>query len=254
MWPMSAVASPIGERDLVTVWLTNVCLGNASDSYDVGMSLAQWTYDPTAPPLGQAITAEVLVPELPFRYPFGEAAMLGDDGFAYLYGCDTAVPGDPLSGPGPCFVARTHHSRTAEPEAYEFWDGTQWQPHEDAAAPMELPMGPNNSEPTPPGGFSVVEEPSLSRYAMVYSPWPAWVSHLELRVADSPVGPWSEPTAVRLPECEGPSGEEVNRCYAASAQPAFSDEGRMGLGYYDQAVTTEPNRGAYMVTTVEVPA
>jgi hypothetical protein len=87
---------------------------------------------------------------------------------------------------------------------------------------------------------------------MVYSPWPALTELLELRVADSPVGPWSPPTQVPLAGCGDPNGGQLLKCYAASAQPAFSVDGRIGLGYYDRAIDSPQRRGSYLITSVEL--
>jgi hypothetical protein len=116
---------------------------------------------------------------------------------------------------------------------------------------MSMPPSPTVRS-QPPGGFSVVRDPTVGRYLMVYSPWPALSGQLEVRVADSPVGPWSVSVDVPLPGCDDPTGGELLRCYAASAQPLFSADGRVGFGYYDRAVATGPVRGSYLITSAEL--
>jgi hypothetical protein len=187
---------------------------------------------------------------LPFRHPFGEASLLAEDGYVLLYGCDDIPRGQPMAGPGPCFIARAPSDRGSDSTAYEFWVGGGWSHDERTAQPVALPPGPQGGSANPPGGFSVVRDPTLARYLMVYSPWPALTEVLELRVADDPLGPWSAPAQVHLPGCGDPTGGQILRCYAASAQPIFSEAGRIGLGYYDRAVATEPRRGSYLITTV----
>ncbi len=86
---------------------------------------------------------------------------------------------------------------------------------------------------------------------MVYSPWPGYSDRFEIRVAVSPQGPWSSPAVGRLPNCEDASDEGVvGRCYAANLQPTFDEPGAIGIGYYDQIVSTDPPHGSFLVTAV----
>jgi hypothetical protein len=252
MWPSSAIAVAEGGRDVVTVWMTNVCLGSGDRNFGVGMSVGRWVYDPAHPPAGQPIQVEVLQPVLPLLHPFGEAAMLTDDGHVLLYGCDDVPRDQPMVEPGPCYVARAPMGAAADVSTYQFWSGEDWGGDQRLAVPMYLPPGPQERWANPPGGFSVVRDPTLGRYLMVYSPWPALTELLELRVADSPVGPWSPPTQVPLAGCGDPNGGQLLKCYAASAQPAFSVDGRIGLGYYDRAIDSPQRRGSYLITSVEL--
>ena len=70
---------------------------------------------------------------------------------------------------------------------------------------------------------------------MVYSPWPGFSDRAAVRVARQPQGPWTAPVEVRFAECDETVRGEAKVCYGATAQPAFSAPGILGLGYYDQA-------------------
>jgi hypothetical protein len=104
----------------------------------------------------------------------------------------------------------------------------------------------------PAGSVSVSEDPAAGRYVMVYSPWPVKSTELEVRFADRPEGPWTEPTPVPLAGCQDSSGGTTYYCYAATTQPAFSTAGQLGIGYYDRMIADAPVRGSYYVTTVPV--
>jgi hypothetical protein len=253
MWPASAVTYRVGGRERIVVWLENICLGDASRGVGVGMSVAELWYDPANPPAGEPVTARILNQRLFPRRGFGLAAVLGDDHDVYTYSCDAPMAGGWPTEYGPCYVARVDLDQVHDPSAYRVWsDGGSWERLIAAhPAPLDMP----SSEPTrrfPAGSVSVVEDPTVGGYVMVYSPWPVRSNEFEVRVADHPQGPWSEPSAVALDGCNDViAGTEYN-CYAATAQPAFSAPGTLGVGYYDRAVASDPVRGTYFMTTVPV--
>ena len=88
-------------------------------------------------------------------------------------------------------------------------------------------------------------------YVMAYSPWPGFTDRIFVRVATAPEGPWSDVVTVALPGCNDTIGTTGFYCYAGTVQPALSEPGLLGLGYYDQLVAVGPNRGQYV--TVKVP-
>ncbi len=253
MWPSSAVTYRVGHRDRIVVWLENICLGDASRGVGVGTSVAEVWYDPAHPPDQKPITAKILNQRLFPRRGYGLAATLGDHHDAYVYGCDAPMKGGPPAAYGPCTLAKVDLDHVADPADYEVWsEGGTWKRLIAAKpAPLDLP----SSDPAkrfPAGSVSVSKDPAAGRYVMVYSPWPVHSTELEIRFADRPEGPWTEPTSVPLEGCHDTAAGSDYWCYAATTQPAFSAPGRLGVGYYDRMVAAGPVRGSYFVTTIPV--
>jgi hypothetical protein len=73
---------------------------------------------------------------------------------------------------------------------------------------------------------------------------------VHVRVATTPVGPWTAPVEVNLPGCGDTVAGVAFRCYAGTAQPKLSEPGLLGVGYFDQRVPLEPARGQYLTVTV----
>ena len=255
-WPSAAVVQQVGPRDRVLVWLENVCLGSDRSLEDRGMSVAEWWYDPSHPPIGQPIRGTVLAQRLFADRSYGSAALLRPDAGhgptdeVIVYRCTTSTEGGPPSEYGPCRVASTTLSTAADPHTYREWDGRSFAVQVGDGVDLDLPGG--GAAPVPPGGFSVHFEPLVDAYVMAYSPWPGPSDVMAIRLAPRPEGPWSTPLLLRLPGCDDRVGERELRCYAATVQPVFSQPGRLGIGWYDSRTSSFPVRGAYVVATVPV--
>jgi hypothetical protein len=263
MWPTAAIVEPVGARDRVVIWFGNVCLGVEGETpllTDVGMSVGEWWYDPADPPAGRPITATILDQVLfPIR-SYGLAAVEDDTGRVVTFRCDQdperAAEPDAF---GPCGAAITDLAGIADADTYRVWrNGSPGPPGSAAAVGTELPesdelvMPSGSSWAYPAGGFSVVHDPTVGAYVAAYSPWPAQSDVIQIRVATSPTGPWSRPISVRLPGCDDRIGDRLFLCYAATAQPIFSEPGSIGIGYYDAMVSRFPTRGTYRVARVPV--
>jgi len=253
MWPSAAVVEPVGALDRVVVWSTNVCLGPGPTLALRGTSLAEWWYDPASADPAAPVQATMLDQML---WPDGiiGAVSAGEDGTVHVYRCDLDGSGGVQSTYGPCWVSRTDLATAADLDSYRDWDGEGFGAPFGDGVPMEMPAGRQVSAnwPFPPGGFSVVQDPEVGAYVMVYSPWPGATDMVEVRAAFRPEGPWSEPVTVELPGCDDTIGIREFRCYAATAQPVFSGPGALGVGFYDSLVVPAPRRGAYMVTRVPI--
>jgi len=253
MWPASAVAHRVGDRDRIVVWLENICLGDGTRGFGVGTSVAEVWYDPAHPPDGEQITAKILNQRLFPRRGFGLAATLGDHDDAYVYTCDARLDAKFPTEFGPCQVAVVDLDQVADPSKYRVWSGgDSWVPITNARA-TELAMP--SSDPVhqyPIGSVSVSRDPASGRYVMVYSPWPGVSNEMAVRFSARPEGPWTEPSVVKLDGCHDTVAGASYYCYAASSQPSFSEPGRLGLGYYDRSIATGLLRGSYMVTTVPI--
>ena len=257
LWPESAVAVPQADgTDRILVFMSKVCLGDEFLEIEgLGMALVELTYDPGDPPDEERIVGTVTELELfGAEHPYGRAAVLGGDGSTiHTYECGRFDPDDQAAWDS-CTVGRVAFAQRADPSAWRFYAGgdpeadSSWVADADSAAPIESPTG---SEVTAPvAAFNIKADPSHGAYVMVYSPWPGFTDRVEVRVATTPVGPFTDPVTVVLPGCEETTGGVTYLCYAGTAQPALSESGLLGIGYYDQLVTTSPLRGQYMTVTV----
>lgn len=253
MWPLSAVAVPDGPRDRVVVLMGNVCLGSGFlDIVPMGVSVAQWTYDPAAPPNGTPVVGTVVNPRL-FEAAdpiWGVASFLGADGRVYAYACRGPADGGWPDEYGPCHVARVPGASVADRAAWRFWaGGSTWSADQAAVAAMVLPAGLDGAE-VPVSSMSVTHDVDQGIYVMAYSPWPGFTDRLHVRVATDPAGPWTAPVVVLLPGCSDTLNGATFNCYAGTTQPALDQPGLLGLGYYDQLLQVGPTAGSYVTVTV----
>ena len=257
IWPESAVAVPQGNgTDRVVVYLSKVCLGNGWLEIEArGMALAEFTYDPANPPVDTRISGSVTAADLfGATDPWGRAAVLGaDDTTIHVYQCGQFT-NPPTDDWGPCEVGRVDFDDRTDPAAYRFWSGGDpadagnWSADPGTAAPIVSASG---ADITPPvAAFTLTFDETHGYWLMVYTPFPGFTDRVEVRVADSPVGPFTDPVTVHLPGCNDTTGGTSYRCYAGTAQPQLSQTGLLGVGYFDQAISTGPLRGQYVVVTV----
>lgn len=254
MWPESAVVIGVGDRERVLLWLGNVCLGEGGALEPRGTAVAQWWYDPSDPPTGHPIRADVLNQRLfaasdATQPAFGRESILGEDGLVYLYGC-TSDPTTRWGDRDDCYIARVAPEGVADTEMYRVWDGRGWVRDRSLAEPMHMP-GSNGEPRTPPGQISVERHGPSGLYVMAYSPWPGWTDSVEVRTSQELWGPWSEPATVDLPGCRDVIDGRTYWCYTASRQPSRDAPGRLGIGYYDSALApSDRAAGAYLVASV----
>jgi hypothetical protein len=263
MWPMSAVAVPApGGTERVVAFFANMCLGGPGRFDDRGVAVVEWTYDPADPPVDRAIRGTV-VEQFLFEVDepqYGSASLLLDvDGTTYVhtYDCGSPTPAPPpaIQFPnewGRCTVARVPPASVTDLGAWQWWDGTGWSSDPERAVTMEgIPEpSPSTDSKAPVAAFNVAMDPVTGVFVMAYSPWPGYTAEVFLRVAGSPMGPWTEPVTVRMPGCDERIGTTGYFCYAGAMHGFLSGPGRIGLGYYDQLVGVAPPRGAYLSTSV----
>lgn len=253
MWPLSAVVQPVGGRDRVVVFLGNVCLGGFLDITEAGIAVAEYWYDPAAPPVDSPVRGTLLrqVLFVAGADDHGTAAVIDDAGRINAYACRRPptptfmVPG----AYGPCTVGRVDPAHVEDPASWRWWNGSSWTSDKAAAAPMALPDAVNGFS-LPVASASVARDPVHGRYVMAYSPWPGFTDRIEVRVATQPQGPWTAPVDVWLPGCSDSVGGQGFYCYAGTTQPAWSGPGLLGLGYYDQRLDVAVPRGQYRVAQV----
>lgn len=255
MWPISAVTVPNGDgTDRVLVYLANMCLGSAEDFEYKGVSIGEYHYNPASPPQHLPVQLRILEQNLFGRRAYGTASVLAPDGYLYAYQCDHPSNPADYAGYGPCRVARVAPHRAHVRADYTYWDGAGWTATDLSAPAGHLPMdaGAFVGYNAPASSFNVSRDDSRGLYVMVYSPWPGFIGQATIRFAESPIGPWSAPVSVALPDCENTVGGQRRSCYAATPKLDHGAEGRLGLGFYDQATALSFGRGQYFVTSAAV--
>jgi len=256
MWPLSAVTVPSGAFDRVVVYLSNMCVGNGTFELK-GISVAEWFYNPGAPPAEAPVQLTILNQNLATSGRFyGTAAVYdGGTGFINLYQCDRPTNLANFNQFGPCRIARVAPADVASTAQYQYWaGGSSWVSNSGSAAtmPMDLLSGPLAAYNYPASAFTVVWDQTLGVYVMAYTPWPGLVDQVAVRVSRTPQGPWTAPVPIYLPGCNNTVNGADKGCYAGTAQPAFSSAGQLGVGYFDQAIIGDRARGQYRVARVSL--
>jgi hypothetical protein len=250
LWPESAVAIPQDDgTDRVVVFMSKVCLGTDwLDIENVGLAVVEVRYDPADPPIDRAIRGAVTQPDLwASSVGYGRALLLGPDGSLYGYWCGD-FPDDWTS----CRVARVAPDDETDPAAWRYWNGGKWTESdswtsvESDAAAMELPDSKQYELPI--AAFGVTYDGGFDAYLMVYSPWPGFGFRADVRVSDAPVGPWTEPIGIALPDCIGEIEGLVGHCYAVTPQMQLCDEGMFAGGYFDMVCDDDLARYFTFVT------
>jgi Domain of unknown function (DUF4185) len=110
---------------------------------------------------------------------FQMAALARRDGYVYLFGT-------PNGRTGGAHVARVPEGSVLDKNAYEYWNGSAWAVGSDTQAATIVP-------PTV-GEMSVQFNTHLDKWLMMNTDYNRQA--IVLRQADSPQGPWSDPTVV----------------------------------------------------------
>ena len=250
VWPLAAVTVPAGAEDRVLLFMGNTCLANGPAATSRGVSVAEWRYRPGTRPTDGPLQVTVLNPSLFPDGRYGTAATLGPDGWLYAYGCGIVPLPDTPAREVPCQAARVRPGKVADPGAYAPWDGSRWTV---GANPAVLEMAPLDDGPSnPPGPFSVAFDPGRRQWLMAYSPWPGYVPLGVVRAAASPQGPWGPPSEFRLPDCSDGLSDPVRACYGVNLQPWRSTGDQIGVGWYDRSVPGTAQRGAFLVSGLQV--
>lgn len=260
LWPESAVAIPQSNgTDRILVFMSKVCVGSGFLQIEgMGMALVELTYDPASPPVDQRIAGQVTKADLfgP-AHPYGRAAVLGEDGDTiYTYECGQFDSAN-AALPRPCTVGRVAFADRTDPGDWTYWagapgddytDNLNWTSNPALAVGIPSPTGADVVAPV--AAFTLTRDAVHGAYLMVYSPFPGFNDRVVVRVAETPVGPFTDPVTVFLPGCNETSGGVEYFCYAGTVQPSLSQPGLLGIGYYDQLITPSPRRGQYMTVTV----
>jgi hypothetical protein len=256
LWPMSASAGTAsGSSQRVVMFFANICLGGPGQFEDRGVSVVEWTYVAGATTPGTVLRGQVLTEFLfgPGQPAWGTASWTQREGgqdLLYGYDCQSPAPTGGVLFPnawGPCTVGRAPAATAHVVGSWTWWNGSDWSTDRAAAAPMAGIPGPSPSTDSkaPVAALNVAYDPTFGRYLMAFSPWPGYTNEIFVRVARTPVGPWSEPVTFRAPSCDDSIGASRYFCYAGGSHLALSQPGSIGLGFFDQLVSPTPPRGMY---------
>lgn len=282
MWPTAATAVPIvgTNRDRVIAFFGNVCLGGPNQMLGRGMAVVEWEYDPAKNYAGQRLQGRIINPRLfPTGIPYGTAAMFVADesgGHIYAYRCER--PADSPEGGihwpdafGDCFVIRAKPQDVATLNQWQALVGLdnggagvepEWAPITGLTVEGELDIVGNAAPHAleladwghpdgdvyrrPVAGFTVIANPTGPGFLMAYSPWPGYTSHVALRHANHPWGPWSVAERRILPGCDDAFGTSGRFCYSATVHGLPGPRNQLRLGWYDQLIKAPPEQGAFL--------
>ena len=141
----------------------------------------------------------------------------------------------------------------ADTSTWTYWNGGEWTlagswtSDPARATTMKLPSGTE----VPIAAFTVTYDETVGAYVFGHSPYPVYSDRIALRVAPTPVGPWTPAVEITFPDCIETVDEKPYACYAATVQPAFSQPGQLGLGYFDQYVADSPGGAEYYAGTAQ---
>lgn len=233
IWPGAIVVDE--KKDWAYIFYRKVHVERGSfNFYHVGHSMAVWKNydDPVHRPVFD------LVEEYPTLFfsegenGFGSAAFVERD-VLYVYGCEL----EEGSLAKPCRLARVPIASILERSAWEFYQPQgDWSPDVSSAAVIF-----NSNEM-----MTVFYVPYIERYVAVYSE--PMTTHVMIRTATSPEGPWSRPGvlfAALEPE------DDVGWIYDAMAHPEFSeDDGRVIYVTYSRHI--KPNNSEMRLLAIEL--
>lgn len=172
IWPLSGfVREGVGH-----LYYRKVRLRSYFDLTPVGTGVARLEWGSTAERDRPDIHADE--PTLIWVSPqtdWGSGAVIGEDGWAYVYGCSKRAPLESA-----CKVARGSAPDASNPSAYSYFDGTNWSDSVENAA--DVVQGPTH--------VSLAWNGYLGRYLAIYAP--VLGNDIVGRPADTPFGPFGD--------------------------------------------------------------
>jgi tetratricopeptide (TPR) repeat protein len=145
---------------------------------------------------------------------FGQALMPHSDGYLYIYGVRNDLDSKKL------LVARVLPEAIEDFKTYQFWDGKQWTPTLQTAAPLTDQI---SSE------FSVTPLPD-GRFVMVFQLNDFLSRTVAVRYGDSPTGPWGD--AIPIWNSREDDLSIHTYTYGAKAHPQLSQPGELLISYH----------------------
>lgn len=169
--------------------------------------------------IGPTVSGYQKIPHFREGLFFGSSVMKAD-GFVYIYGAkETDNRKDSV-------LARVPEDKFADPESWDFFDGTGWNRNMEAAASVTKDVSMEYS----------VHKDKSGDYVMV-TQGGGLSPDIQVRRADKPEGPWSEPTVVWT----APEQDTVDIAYNAKAHPELSDERGVLISYNVNSLSWERN-------------
>lgn len=201
-WPAAFVVDPSSGQGLV--FYQDEQTGPTLPSFvSVGTSIATWSSPdtPAVRPVVSGLADETML--FTTDEPNWDAAAVLDQGTVYVYACDGRASS------GECLVARAPFASALDHSAWHYWTGSTWSSSwHDAIVVLDgAPL------------MSIHYSPYLAQFvAYVVVPL---TSHLTLRTAPRPEGPWSAP----LDFAEGAPPLDGTWDYGLIAHPELAREG-----------------------------
>ena len=162
-----------------------------------------------------------------YKVPFGRysqngdlyfgSAIMKDGDFVYIYGCDEdwkkGMDGRRM------VVARTPPDKIADFEKWRFWNGADWVADVNKAGGLFNGLAAE---------YSVSFQPAMKKYVAVYTD-KGMSANIMMRLADTLVGPWSEPYIVYT--CPEYKWHKTYFCYAGKGHPELSGPDELIITY-----------------------
>jgi len=147
---------------------------------------------------------------------FGSAVMKEGD-FVYIYGC--CEDRSKSLGGRRMVVTRAPHNGMTDFKKWRFWNGNDWVA--DANKVGRLFDGIATE-------YSVSFQPAMKKYVVIYTEL-GMSANIMMRVSDTPVGPWGQPSKVY--ECPEYNWHKTYFCYAAKGHQEISKEDELIITY-----------------------
>ncbi|KKD08233.1 DUF4185 domain-containing protein [Streptomyces sp. WM6386] len=168
-----------------------------------------------------------LVPDASRRVLFG-TTLIKEDGWTYVFGGDDGQAASrPVSS---AYVARVPEGRLGEPSAWQYWNGSTWDP---GAHPAPV-LGNERKRTGVGSAYSVVRKDG-TYVLFTMAAGTAGLTTVTSYWACSPTGPWHGPTrnfGAALPDGEVAAyNPQVHSAVSDSASGAGSGGGRLVLSY-----------------------
>ena len=147
---------------------------------------------------------------------FGSAVMKSED-FVYIYGCNE----DWKKGMGrrSMIVARVQPDKITDFSKWRFYSDGQWKSDVNGISGLFDGIATE---------YSVSFQPGLKKYVVIYTE-NGMSANIMMRVSDTPVGPWGQPSKVY--ECPEYNWHKTYFCYAAKGHPEISKENELIITY-----------------------
>lgn len=233
-WPVQAVVEPRepgSDEEVLRVLLWQREAG--SGAWTFGMPRATEVATLSLPDLELESVTQVDTPEQTDpaqRVLYGTSA-IRHDGWTYVFGADERTAQGRASR---AHVARVPQGRLAEPSAWRYWDGEEWQRDAGKSAPSDVGAGGRDESRGATNTYTVARRGGtwLLLTTDAGGPEGRGLTTVTSYWSCSPQGPWHGPADALTPPLS-PGGQETGAAaYNPQAHPEFdADQDRLLLSY-----------------------